>query len=134
MPIGYSQASTTLGSTAAETLVDVVVVCVAQLLEANVFFFQAEDGIRDADVTGVQTCALPICAHTTAGPGGPAPRPASASPRPRPPTAGAPTRRRPPAAPARSWSTWPPQDPRTRRRRSAVPARRRTPASHRGLA
>ena len=23
------------------------------------FFFQAEDGIRDADVTGVQTCALP---------------------------------------------------------------------------
>src|SRR6266498_3001534 len=25
-----------------------------------VFFFQAEDGIRHADVTGVQTCALPI--------------------------------------------------------------------------
>src|SRR5207245_3766460 len=25
-----------------------------------VFFFQAEDGIRDATVTGVQTCALPI--------------------------------------------------------------------------
>src|SRR5437773_6854227 len=25
------------------------------------FFFQAEDGIRDRDVTGVQTCALPIC-------------------------------------------------------------------------
>src|SRR5690554_8022520 len=25
------------------------------------FFLQAEDGIRDADVTGVQTCALPIC-------------------------------------------------------------------------
>src|SRR5579872_7596176 len=24
------------------------------------FFFQAADGIRDADVTGVQTCALPI--------------------------------------------------------------------------
>src|SRR3989442_6480858 len=24
------------------------------------FFFQAEAGIRDADVTGVQTCALPI--------------------------------------------------------------------------
>src|SRR5690554_7509813 len=24
------------------------------------FFFHAEDGIRDADVTGVQTCALPI--------------------------------------------------------------------------
>src|SRR3989442_4875676 len=27
------------------------------------FFFQAEDGIRDADVTGVQTCALPISPH-----------------------------------------------------------------------
>src|SRR5438128_8635615 len=27
---------------------------------AVVFFFQAEDGIRDATVTGVQTCALPI--------------------------------------------------------------------------
>src|SRR5437870_3409040 len=26
----------------------------------NVFFFQAEDGIRDGHVTGVQTCALPI--------------------------------------------------------------------------
>src|SRR5207248_4647061 len=25
-----------------------------------VFFFQAEDGIRDRTVTGVQTCALPI--------------------------------------------------------------------------
>ena len=24
------------------------------------FFFQAEDGIRDTEVTGVQTCALPI--------------------------------------------------------------------------
>src|SRR5690606_21598873 len=27
----------------------------------SVFFFQAEDGIRDFHVTGVQTCALPIC-------------------------------------------------------------------------
>src|SRR5438552_18206937 len=27
---------------------------------AGVFFFQAEDGIRDDLVTGVQTCALPI--------------------------------------------------------------------------
>src|SRR3712207_4536526 len=27
-----------------------------------VFFFQAEDGIRYIGVTGVQTCALPICA------------------------------------------------------------------------
>src|SRR3712207_799079 len=29
-----------------------------------VFFFQAEDGIRDIGVTGVQTCALPIFAAT----------------------------------------------------------------------
>src|SRR2546429_2406948 len=27
----------------------------------SIFFFQAEDGIRDVAVTGVQTCALPIC-------------------------------------------------------------------------
>jgi len=30
------------------------------LLNCFVFFFQAEDGIRDLIVTGVQTCALPI--------------------------------------------------------------------------
>src|SRR5207248_6768800 len=29
----------------------------------NFFFFQAEDGIRDRTVTGVQTCALPIFAE-----------------------------------------------------------------------
>src|SRR5699024_11676643 len=35
------------------------------------FFFQAEDGIRDRNVTGVQTCALPICVGTAlARPGG----------------------------------------------------------------
>src|SRR2546429_2117233 len=34
------------------------------------FFFQAEDGIRDVAVTGVQTCALPIfrCLQTLAPP------------------------------------------------------------------
>src|SRR3712207_9580798 len=31
-----------------------------------VFFFQAEDGIRDIGVTGVQTCALPISAQLPA--------------------------------------------------------------------
>src|SRR5688572_31714129 len=30
------------------------------------FFFQAEDGIRDLTVTGVQTCALPISDSVTA--------------------------------------------------------------------
>src|SRR5207237_7313975 len=28
-----------------------------------IFFFQAEDGIRDSSVTGVQTCALPISGY-----------------------------------------------------------------------
>src|SRR5438094_4229028 len=32
------------------------------------FFFQAEDGIRDRTVTGVQTCALPIYPPPPAGP------------------------------------------------------------------
>src|SRR2546430_4261650 len=32
-----------------------------------VFFFQAEDGIRDLTVTGVQTCALPISAASSQG-------------------------------------------------------------------
>src|SRR5207245_8123015 len=31
-----------------------------RMLSVVLFFFQAEDGIRDATVTGVQTCALPI--------------------------------------------------------------------------
>src|SRR2546422_8474755 len=30
------------------------------LVTRLIFFFQAEDGIRDVAVTGVQTCALPI--------------------------------------------------------------------------
>src|SRR5256885_10799644 len=30
------------------------------MVVASFFFFQAEDGIRDYKVTGVQTCALPI--------------------------------------------------------------------------
>src|SRR5438309_11919603 len=31
-------------------------------VQRGAFFFQAEDGIRDGTVTGVQTCALPIYA------------------------------------------------------------------------
>src|SRR5215210_8248456 len=44
------------------------------------FFFQAEDGIRDTSVTGVQTCALPISAGVGrrravgGAPAGPGPR------------------------------------------------------------
>src|SRR3989475_2744997 len=35
-------------------------VCSTRLIFLFFFFFQAEDGIRDLTVTGVQTCALPI--------------------------------------------------------------------------
>src|SRR5690625_5680736 len=34
-----------------------------ELVRVYFFFFQAEDGIRDGHVTGVQTCALPILPH-----------------------------------------------------------------------
>src|SRR5690606_40935107 len=34
--------------------------CDVRLMVSVPFFFQAEDGIRDFHVTGVQTCALPI--------------------------------------------------------------------------
>src|SRR2546427_6993836 len=34
-----------------------------QMMLSVFFFFQAEDGIRDLTVTGVQTCALPIYAY-----------------------------------------------------------------------
>src|SRR5256884_5297963 len=37
-----------------------------KLMLYSVFFFQAEDGIRDVAVTGVQTCALPICSPSSA--------------------------------------------------------------------
>src|SRR2546430_13668501 len=40
----------------------IYVICCALVLSCFFFFFfQAEDGIRDLTVTGVQTCALPIC-------------------------------------------------------------------------
>src|SRR5438067_6471564 len=44
-------------------LYDVLMCCFLSsfcLLFCVFFFFQAEDGIRDRNVTGVQTCALPI--------------------------------------------------------------------------
>src|SRR3712207_7960568 len=51
------------------------------------FFFQAEDGIRDIGVTGVQTCALPIYVqvradHSAAGDGSPAVEDRGSCPRP----------------------------------------------------
>src|SRR5699024_11362490 len=47
----------------------------------NCYFIQAEDGIRDRNVTGVQTCALPISL-------GPHPRTGSRTKRRRPPACG----------------------------------------------
>src|SRR2546422_2647298 len=77
------------------------------------FFFQAEDGIRDVAVTGVQTCALPIsrasgpapaaapAAPSAARRAGTAPRAPPGTPR-TPPRAAAPTRTLPrPRAPRR---------------------------------
>src|SRR5699024_11754788 len=36
------------------------VISILPVLAAYIFFYQAEDGIRGRNVTGVQTCALPI--------------------------------------------------------------------------
>src|SRR3989442_6214876 len=47
------------------------------------FFFKAEDGIRDADVTGVQTCALPIYTTRAANPSRTTCSPARSASRPR---------------------------------------------------
>ena len=43
--------------------ISVILVCIKKISFLVCFFFQAEDGIRDWSVTGVQTCALPICLH-----------------------------------------------------------------------
>src|SRR2546425_12607946 len=80
------------------------------------FFFQAEDGIRDKLVTGVQTCALPISpdshtGHVLAG------RLMLRPPRALPPRARS-RRRRPGRPPA--W----PADPQRRPRGSGAPPRR----------
>src|SRR5699024_11665798 len=61
--------------------------------ERGFFFFQAEDGIRDRNVTGVQTCALPISRDRSGG----------SSPRRR---AGDPARRRGELPPLLSRGLW----------------------------
>src|SRR5437868_12142313 len=38
----------------------ILILFVVDTISVFFFFFQAEDGIRDRNVTGVQTCALPI--------------------------------------------------------------------------
>src|SRR5438067_7965255 len=63
------------------------------------FFFQAEDGIRDRNVTGVQTCALPIWSARPNWPARWRPRTCSRLPRTpacRPVRTRRPRRRRPP--------------------------------------
>src|SRR5699024_2806637 len=42
--------------------VSLVMTRCSRISSKSFFFFQAEDGIRDRNVTGVQTCALPILA------------------------------------------------------------------------
>src|SRR2546430_4753887 len=74
-------------------------------IESGFFFFQAEDGIRDLTVTGVQTCALPIFAPVVpaepAAPAGPAGPVGPAAP-------GAPA---PPCGPAGPWLPAAPTEP-----------------------
>src|SRR5699024_11370809 len=41
------------------------IIAQSRVLLSRAFFFQAEDGIRDRNVTGVQTCALPISSSGT---------------------------------------------------------------------
>src|SRR6266404_5562905 len=62
---GYWRATS---STAKSITVDVALSDVEffiNVVSFTIFFFQAEDGIRDKLVTGVQTCALPISLPTT---------------------------------------------------------------------
>src|SRR2546429_429869 len=69
------------------------------LLAFSFFFFQAEDGIRDVAVTGVQTCALPISREARCSPGSStAPPPEAMAPPATPPPMPTPP---PPCAPCR---------------------------------
>src|SRR2546427_6165846 len=64
------------------------------------FFFQAEDGIRDLTVTGVQTCALPISARWPRSP-------CSCSPWPHRWAGRAPGSRRPRSSTGSPWASEP---------------------------
>src|SRR5687768_16096672 len=52
-----------VGVSVIEKTVDSHIYVVYIVYRCFFFFFQAEDGIRDVAVTGVQTCALPISFH-----------------------------------------------------------------------
>src|SRR5437763_10997941 len=75
-----------------------------------VFFFQAEDGIRDTSVTGVQTCALPIYADCFSPCSWPLSRPS-------------------PRRPARHFREAAPSAKGSRRRRSSTSSTRLIPQS-----
>src|SRR5205807_5374178 len=77
------------------------------------FFFQAEDGIRDYKVTGVQTCALPISAARPRRPR------AAGSPRRTPFRSGRRSTR--PRAGGPRWARGPPRSPRPRGRAAGSP-------------
>src|SRR5215203_6487293 len=70
------------------------------------FFFQAEDGIRDIGVTGVQTCALPISPTCRCGAPPPRSTPATCGP-PGHPSSAAP----PKSSTSNSTSDSPPRTP-----------------------
>src|SRR6266498_5370561 len=90
----------------------------------RMFFFQAEDGIRDADVTGVQTCALPISGRPpSAAPASPAREDMARGPG----HPGGGGRAAPPAAPRQAAAAARP-DPLASNARPARPAPVRVPA------
>src|SRR2546421_8728975 len=61
--VRHPQSSGVSGATLAAVVIAVIALAAVMIL--FVFFFQAEDGIRDLIVTGVQTCALPISLAAT---------------------------------------------------------------------
>src|SRR2546430_3978818 len=97
------------------------------------FFFQAEDGIRDLTVTGVQTCALPIlsgsppaaaeAANAAAPAASAAPAPSASAP------AGEGTKPAPAAAPVPAKAA-PPPAPRSEERRVGKECRSRWSPYH----
>src|SRR5690606_40440612 len=100
------------------------------------FFFQAEDGIRDFHVTGVQTCALPIflwgTGHRRGNPLGCGfavdIRGGATGPRWGDPGAGAYTQGPPDESPPRSGLPVPPRPARSEERRVGKECRDRRPA------
>src|SRR5688572_15932799 len=46
-----------------QDITEMIILAKLSEYDTYIFFFQAEDGIRDLTVTGVQTCALPILLH-----------------------------------------------------------------------